>query len=430
MNIGIIGGGISGCAAAYELHKKGCKVEILEKGEQIGGRTISFNEHELFFNTGAAFITNFYHRTHKYITELNLQNSILEGKNAKVYLVGKEKTVPFDVADISTFIKFPYVNTRDKFSVVFKSLGLKMNRRNYDWVDPEHLGKDDYESVAQFGKRVFNERIYEYLLRQSIEPYWYFSAEEVSAAMVIALQVNAMNAKFYTFEEGMDTLSRKISSMVPTQLNCEVKSISIDNKKITVQTNREDKVYDKIVVATPASLAHKLVENLNCVTDYQKEFLSSQRYLKHIVIGYTVSSENLKNVSGEFHPIGKWDFGAVAVLAKGYKSKQLDKEVVVVYLTKDLSEKIINHSEEEIAKRGWTEAKKLCIDLPPGFLNAKVIRRELAMPISEVGRFKGAAKFLKQDSNPVVFVGDYLTIPCIEGCIFTAQKAAHSLVGK
>ena len=115
IKIGVIGGGIAGCAAAFELHKKGYDIEILEQGQQIGGRTISFNENELFFNTGAAFITNFYHRTHKYINELNLQNSVIEGKNAEVYLVEKDKRVPFDVADISTFIKFPYVTLMDKF---------------------------------------------------------------------------------------------------------------------------------------------------------------------------------------------------------------------------------------------------------------------------------------------------------------------------
>ena len=139
MNIGLIGGGIAGCAAAFELHKKGYDIEILEQGQQIGGRTISFNENELFFNTGAAFITNFYHRTHKYINELDLQNSVIEGKNAEVYLVEKDKRVPFDVADISTFIKFPYLTLMDKFSVVFKNLGLMLKRRGYDWVDPEHL---------------------------------------------------------------------------------------------------------------------------------------------------------------------------------------------------------------------------------------------------------------------------------------------------
>ena len=58
------------------------------------------------------------------------------------------------------------------------------------------------------------------------------------------------------------------------------------------------------------------MDNRVKLTDYQKDFLAAQKYLQHIVIGYTVSSENLKDVSGEFHPIGKWDYGAVAVLVQ------------------------------------------------------------------------------------------------------------------
>ena len=426
-NFGIIGGGIAGCAAAYELHKKGYQVEILEQAAQIGGRTISFNQDELFFNTGAAFITNFYDRTFQYISELGLKDQLIQGKNAEVYMVEKEKTVPFDVADISTFIKFPYITTSDKFSMVFKNLGLMLSRRKYDWVNPAHLSADDSESVAQFGRRVFNERIYQYLIRQSIEPYWYFSAEEVSSAMVIALQINAMNAKFFTFAQGMDTISRKISSIIPTQLNTKVESVSMNNEKVLVQTNNGAKKYDGIVIATPATIASKLVQDIPSVTDFQKDFLASQKYLKHIVIGYNISSKNIEALSGEFHPIGDWDYGAVAVLVKGYPSKHPHKEVVVVYLTKALSEAIIHKSDEEIAKIGWTEGLKLCSDLPAEFLAAQVTRRELGMPIPEVGRFKAAAKFIDQQSGSVSFAGDYLTIPCIEGCIYSAQEAAKAI---
>lgn len=429
-NFGIVGGGIAGCAAAYELNKQGHKVEILEQDSQIGGRTITFKEKELFFNTGAGFITNFYDRTHKYIEELNLKSSLVKGKNAEIFFVDKNQTVPFDVADISTFIKYPYLTTVDKCAVIFKSLLLKLQRLKYDWVNPEDLAKEDFESVAQFGKRVFNNRIYDNLIRLGIEPYWYFSAEEVSASIAIALQINAINAQFFTFKEGMDTLSQKIASIVPTKLNTKVIAISMEGEKVVVNTNKGTHIYDGIVMATPANIAAQLVENLNpnLVTDFQRSYLASQKYLQHIVIGYSVAANELLEVSGEFHPLGDWDYGAVAVLVKGQESKHPNVETVVVYLTRDLSEKIIEESNEEIAAKGWIAARKLCSDLPLKYKDAKVIKRKKAMPILEVGRLKAAAKFLKQQSKPIVFAGDYLSIPCIEGCIFTAQKAMQSIL--
>jgi len=424
----VIGGGIAGCAAAYELHKKGHHVEILEQNHQIGGRTISFSQDKMFFNTGAAFFTNFYSRTKKYIAELDLQDHVVEGKNAEIYFVDQDRRVPFDVENISTFIKYPYLTAADKVLVGFKILGLKFRRLNYDWVDPEDLERDDFESVAQFAKRVFNDRIYQYLIKGSIEPYWYFSAEEVSASMAIALQVNAINAKFFTFKDGMDMLPRKIASLVPAQLNTKVESISMEGSRVVVQSSKGSQLYDGVVLATPASIASQLSHGLSCITSFQKEYLSSQKYLQQIVIGYSVPSDKLEEVSGEFHPHGDWNYGAAAVLVKGYKSSHQNVETVAVYLTRDFSEKIIDESSEEIARKGWLEARGLCQDLPLEFTDAKVVARKMAMPISEVGRFKAAAKFLRQQSGPIVFAGDYLTIPCIEGCIFTAQKAIASLL--
>ena len=42
MNIGIIGGGIAGLTAAYELSKEGHKVAVFEKEAELGGQVGTF----------------------------------------------------------------------------------------------------------------------------------------------------------------------------------------------------------------------------------------------------------------------------------------------------------------------------------------------------------------------------------------------------
>jgi len=43
MNIGIIGGGIAGLTAAYELSKGGHKVAVFEKQAELGGQVGTFD---------------------------------------------------------------------------------------------------------------------------------------------------------------------------------------------------------------------------------------------------------------------------------------------------------------------------------------------------------------------------------------------------
>lgn len=54
MNIAIIGGGISGLSAAYFLSKKGHRVTVFERDEQVGGLAASFD-------FGGHFIEKYYH---------------------------------------------------------------------------------------------------------------------------------------------------------------------------------------------------------------------------------------------------------------------------------------------------------------------------------------------------------------------------------
>ncbi len=47
MKIGIVGGGVSGLAAAARLSANGHQVDLYEKGEQVGGRMNKSNKMDL-----------------------------------------------------------------------------------------------------------------------------------------------------------------------------------------------------------------------------------------------------------------------------------------------------------------------------------------------------------------------------------------------
>src|SRR5271155_2052244 len=68
----VVGGGLSGLAAAHAARQAGLGVQVLERSERIGGRVRTENVGGVYIEVGAAFISKFYDATIALIEELGL----------------------------------------------------------------------------------------------------------------------------------------------------------------------------------------------------------------------------------------------------------------------------------------------------------------------------------------------------------------------
>jgi len=96
----IIGAGLSGLAAAYELEKLGHDVSVFEAQRRIGGRILTVREFDenLYSEAGAARIHRTHDLTHKYIGEFGLPLNRFYPSEGKFSVLenGKAKTVDWD----------------------------------------------------------------------------------------------------------------------------------------------------------------------------------------------------------------------------------------------------------------------------------------------------------------------------------------------
>ena len=77
MKVVIVGGGISGLAAAYTLHKKGVDAVVLEEKSVPGGRIVGDKQEGFVLDHGALFFMKCYDATYKLIDELGLQEDLV-----------------------------------------------------------------------------------------------------------------------------------------------------------------------------------------------------------------------------------------------------------------------------------------------------------------------------------------------------------------
>ncbi|MCK4723601.1 MAG: FAD-dependent oxidoreductase, partial [Dehalococcoidia bacterium] len=151
MNIGIIGGGIAGLSAAYELSKKGHQVAVFEKEAELGGQMATFE-------VAGQRLERFYH--HIFGSDIDIIRLIDElGLSQK--LVWLDSRVGFlhqgRIYDFVTpwhLLKFRPVSLIDRVRLGLVTLYLRRNKnwrrleRNtaQEWI-ARYAGKRNYEIV-------------------------------------------------------------------------------------------------------------------------------------------------------------------------------------------------------------------------------------------------------------------------------------------
>lgn len=432
-NIAVIGGGAAGCCAAWILKETEFQVQLFEKEPWLGGRTHTWRQDDYVINTGAGFFTNFYPLLWELMAELGLSRQMLNHDKETVLSDGKQR-YPFHVASMGSFFRLPWLSLREKLRVISMTVGLLLRKTQFDLVDPRRLARFDNQSIADFARQRLGDNVYHHLIRTAIEPYWYFSCEDASAAMLMALQTEAPGAQFYSLRTGMDQVTTELAKEIPKHLQDGVTGIrrtSGGQFELTTESGIQDTLFDGIVIATQAHQALQLVTGMpdDLVTESQRNFLASQQYAANINVWYRTGELDAEDCGFQLSPVGREWHGIAAWTDLGSVNQAdlpPEERVAGAYLLHDFSLQLLNEPDNVVADRVWQAVRKFQPTLPARHPEVvKINRRRYAIPIPEVGRYKLAADFQSNQQAPVVFAGDYLATATIEGALQTGRIAAE-----
>ncbi|MBU6196367.1 MAG: protoporphyrinogen oxidase [Cyanobacteria bacterium REEB446] len=407
----IVGGGISGLYAAYELKKKGFKVLILEKAAVVGGTWSSFKYKTSTYELGPNTILSNSDELIALIEDLGMEDELLSSllSSAKRYIYHHHKLIELRSNPLQL------LNSGVLSTLGFLRIFLEPFFHKALSLRPAEQNLNTEESVRQFCERKFGLELTDVLVKTFLKGVWAGDISRLSANIALSNLVklekksgsiffgfiidifqgfisrvsknlfkgvisdeveleSSLKQKFsknkstLSFKNGLQSLTQKMADELTEslKLNAEVESIlkvhneNGENAELSIQeqyyyllkTNQGDFKAKSVIIASPAYVAAKLLADLDSNVSAS---LASIEYAPIALCAYILPKSKLKKELKGFGFLSADD--SMKVLGSIWASelfseRNLDDEYLhISFIGGALNTSIINKDTQEI----WNE---------------------------------------------------------------------------
>lgn len=414
--VAVIGGGPAGLTAAYRLVQQGHEVEVFERGDAAGGRTHSEHHGDgHWVDTGAGWLASFYPRTLALLDELGQRDRLspmsLRG-GGELLLDGTLHPTPNSITRI---LRTDLLGPAEKVRFGAYMARLFAEQGGDLAIDESRDGEAALDALAPAGRAAI-----ERIIRPNFEGPFFARLEDMSGALVRSwLRVLSVGT-FFHVDGGMDAPWRDLADILGARCGTAVQRVERDGRGVRVVTDDGSSSHDAVVVAVPAPVARDLLAD-----DLRPGVLDDIRYVPHVRLyaarrgagpgrsGIHVFPNDLVATvefgAGRFGSWGRvpddWAWGLVCAPAA-------------------TSGPLLDEPAESVSERMWTLARRIDPRLFP-LERADVvqlIRWPHAVPLVDPGYYDRLRRV--PQALPVVFAGDWLVQPCVEGAVRSGEAAA------
>jgi oxygen-dependent protoporphyrinogen oxidase len=421
----VVGAGPAGLSAAYRLANAGVRVTVVESDSAIGGRTRSERVGGFVVNTGATFLTSFFDATLGLVRELRLETTIPSHTPGVVATpVGK---FPLDLHSPFRILAFPLISWLDKLRTASLFGRVVLNRRSHIGDLNSLARMDRGGSTEHWGRRRLGQTAYDYLLRSGIEPFFYFGAEEASAALGKALLRHAIKWNVHILTGGMGELCEALAQRLTVRTGCAAHAVEERENSIAVHHAGGTVEADYAVLAMPANAIVRLDGSIN---EQDRLDLGTVRYVPNIAVyfGYerpiTVQFPSVSPAGPGRHAIAR--VRTTSTWAPQYVPE--GNELLSIHATSWRSAELLDDSDDKMVKALRADAEQIFGRLAdPDWIRA--YPRSEAMVLPEPHHFRRMQAFQRRPRRRVLYAGDWLTGSTVEGAVRTGLTAAERILG-
>ena len=424
----VIGAGIAGLAAAYQLQKAGHDVMVLEAKHYVGGRMFTVDWEGFRVDGGAKFVTTSDRSLLSLVEEVGLGDQIVkseEGLTITIYRDGKMHSANF--LSIPSYFGWSGVSLGARLAMIKLIpyfLGVIRNKNVYHLEQAP--GPDLDETYEVFFKEHISEEMFEYWAVPMFETMCAYTGEHVSRKAFLAMMVGYLNADSVTFKDGVGTFPEKIASRLNVQLQAKVQKVNLypDGSGAKVQYSIGDELQtstaQNVVMSIPGNHVLDLFDDPRPAW---KAFFPK--------VGYSTGALQYHICNTDFQPPNKGTFvprstklPINSVAFEQYKDGRwlmLTDPSVYIF---DMNER-----EEVLIERAIEVATMIYPQLKGTFTAHKIFRWRDKVPTFRPGYLDAMSHFWADpQEGPVYFCGDYFAGPSTGGALFTGLECVGRLL--
>ncbi len=441
----IIGAGIAGLSAGFELYKNNIDFQILEPTDRAGGAIETLKIGDCLIESGPHTFSSLSKETMELIKDLGIEDLLQEAdpkaKKRSIYRNGQLVAVP---SGLKEFIKTDILS-KDSKMMLLEELFIKKEEKE--------------ETVQDFVERRFGREV----LKNFIQPY----LNGLFAGDVQKLSANAvfpklkelekkyrsivfgmfLSSKFrssfkgltlYSFTNGMETLSDEIHNKLKNKVTLGAKDIEISRAKdfyiVNFKVNNKTINYtaNSILFAIPAYAMSEFAYLL------PKGYASEITQIEYSPIATVVQTVDKSNVGTSTEGFGylctkephKKLLGTIWTSSIFPDRAPSDKMLLTSYIGGTLNKKIIDQPKEEIANLTAKEvAETMQISDSNSIETIYIKVHTNAIPQYNLGHLNRVKRIEElMDTNiGLFFTGNYLYGISINDTVKTSRKTVEKI---
>ncbi len=426
----VVGAGIAGLVAAYQLKKNGITPIVLEAYDRVGGRMISDRYDQYILDAGAQFLSSEYPILSELIKEFGIEDEFVEiSRTVGIVRQGKIRKFRYDqplsllfggLLNVKEWLVFGFAS----FKLLNKTKRLPLN--NYSkWKDFDH------EDCETWSNGYYGKTITEYFVEPMLEAFYFQNPKETSKALPIAINAfSAHKAKAMTLVNGIGTLPELIASKLDIRLNTSVLDIYVKGDEIFVNTANQKYKTDRVILATPAPVSRQIYQPSNALEN--QLLRTSYSSTVNVAIALKAKLAHKKDFEGVY---GVWIprkerqvIAAFTIETAKDSGRAITGELVHVMLSGGAGRIMVEQDDEKIIATILQELELYLPRISKKVAFTKVYRWLNAEPSSPIGRSKNIHDYRTaiNKHNKVILAGDYLGMPFTEGAAETGLWAAST----
>ncbi len=425
----VIGAGIAGLAAAYQLQQAGMFVHVLEANDYVGGRMFTVDWEGFRVDGGAKFVTTADRTLLAMVSELGLDDQLVKsgsGLDITIYRDGQLHSANF--LSILSYLRWSGVSPLARLAMFKLVLPMLLLGK----VNPYHLerahGPDDEVTFEQFFKNKISVEMFEYWARPMFETMCAYKGDDLSRKAFLALMASYLNSSSVTFRDGVGALPEELARRLNVELSAQVIDIMPYSDKsgaVVIYRSRSEGIMkriwaNKVVVAIPGNHVLELFDD---------PLFAWNRFFP--LVKYTSGALHYHVIETDYRP------PVVRTLVPRLSGLPINSIAFEQYrdgrwlMLTDPSVYgfRIRDSDGILEQKAVGVIRQIFPQMKGDFIAHRMFRWHDMLPTFKPGYLVALSEFWADpQEDPVFFCGDYFAGPSTGGALYTGLECAQRIL--